>query len=423
MRNPTGKLVLVCCLAQCLFSLQWIGASAHRVVAIGDLHGDLENAREAFRLAQVIDDAGDWATGTDTVVQMGDVVDRGPHGHTILDFLERLKAQATAAGGELLLLLGNHELMNYQADAKFVSPAHMHVFGGLGPWKKEFSTADGHYGRLILSRQAVAVRNGTVFVHAGITADVAKTGPIDELNVKIPTLMRERKFSDPLLGAEGPVWTRKIIYGAQNGDCEPLYAAMQELNRVERLTNPAAPRPMRRMVVGHTIQPNGAMRSFCNSTLLAIDICISQYMVGGGHLGHLEIKERAASSGLAGPAALLPGAASQHETPFFWYPPKPLTKHVLHEPDIPNYLLAARYDAATALDSDDGADEAVFPKRGAALERRVERVTKFGQRSDAENALGLAAVSLLVIGWRVAHNWRAHRMRGSGKKDDFPIAA
>jgi hypothetical protein len=41
-----------------------------RLVAIGDLHGDLGKARKALKLAGVMDDSGRWTGGTATVVQV-----------------------------------------------------------------------------------------------------------------------------------------------------------------------------------------------------------------------------------------------------------------------------------------------------------------------------------------------------------------
>jgi len=39
------------------------------VVAVGDLHGDLNKARRAFRLGGLIDEQDRWAGGTTTAVQ------------------------------------------------------------------------------------------------------------------------------------------------------------------------------------------------------------------------------------------------------------------------------------------------------------------------------------------------------------------
>src|SRR5262245_45911028 len=48
-----------------------------RVVAIGDLHGDLDSARRALVLAGAIDDKDAWIGGKLVVVQTGDEIDRG----------------------------------------------------------------------------------------------------------------------------------------------------------------------------------------------------------------------------------------------------------------------------------------------------------------------------------------------------------
>ena len=50
---------------------------ADRIVAIGDLHGDLAATRRALRVAGAIDEQDQW-TGEDLViVQTGDILDRG----------------------------------------------------------------------------------------------------------------------------------------------------------------------------------------------------------------------------------------------------------------------------------------------------------------------------------------------------------
>ena len=41
-----------------------------RIIAIGDLHGDLEKARRAFRLGGLIDENDRWIGGTTTAVQV-----------------------------------------------------------------------------------------------------------------------------------------------------------------------------------------------------------------------------------------------------------------------------------------------------------------------------------------------------------------
>lgn len=53
---------------------------------------------------------------------MGDILDRGDHEIRILILLERLAAEAAAAGGRLYLLNGNHETMNVMGDHRYATP-------------------------------------------------------------------------------------------------------------------------------------------------------------------------------------------------------------------------------------------------------------------------------------------------------------
>lgn len=48
-----------------------------RIVAIGDLHGDLPHAVRVLRLAELIDMRNKWIGKKTVLVQTGDIVDRG----------------------------------------------------------------------------------------------------------------------------------------------------------------------------------------------------------------------------------------------------------------------------------------------------------------------------------------------------------
>src|SRR5688500_7048381 len=95
--------------------------AAERVVAIGDLHGDVAATKRALKLAGATDDQDRWKGGKLVVVQTGDQLDRGDDEPDILDLLERLSSEAAAAGGALHVLNGNHEVMNVQGDFRYVT--------------------------------------------------------------------------------------------------------------------------------------------------------------------------------------------------------------------------------------------------------------------------------------------------------------
>ncbi|KAK9859321.1 hypothetical protein WJX84_003916 [Apatococcus fuscideae] len=95
--------------------------AAERIVAIGDLHGDVDKTKRALRLGGLIDEAGNWTGGHTVAVQVGDQLDRGGNEVEILYLLERLQKQAARAGGALHVLNGNHEFMNIAGDVRYAT--------------------------------------------------------------------------------------------------------------------------------------------------------------------------------------------------------------------------------------------------------------------------------------------------------------
>ena len=78
LKLTVGALLLVMAGAAC------VGEDEQRIVAFGDVHGDLEAARGALRLAGAIDEQDRWIGGDLIVVQTGDQLDRGDQEQAIL---------------------------------------------------------------------------------------------------------------------------------------------------------------------------------------------------------------------------------------------------------------------------------------------------------------------------------------------------
>ncbi|TFK78387.1 hypothetical protein K466DRAFT_607036, partial [Polyporus arcularius HHB13444] len=51
------------------------GQFTRKIVAVGDLHGDMPNALEVLQMAGVVDENGDWSGEVDFFVQTGDIID------------------------------------------------------------------------------------------------------------------------------------------------------------------------------------------------------------------------------------------------------------------------------------------------------------------------------------------------------------
>ncbi|KAF6144823.1 hypothetical protein GIB67_038922 [Kingdonia uniflora] len=100
----------------------FVSAPGRRIVAVGDLHGDLAQARCAFEMAGVLDSDGRnlWTGGDTVLIQIGDILDRGEDEIAILSLLRSLDIQAKIEGGAVFQVNGNHETMNVEGDFRFV---------------------------------------------------------------------------------------------------------------------------------------------------------------------------------------------------------------------------------------------------------------------------------------------------------------
>lgn len=81
------------------------------VYTIGDVHGEYKKLLHLLHGNNIIDKEHRWCAGDATLWFIGDLVDRGPDGIGVIDLIMRLQTEASAAGGSVGSLMGNHDLM------------------------------------------------------------------------------------------------------------------------------------------------------------------------------------------------------------------------------------------------------------------------------------------------------------------------
>ena len=128
VRRPLlASILLVSALLGAL-TLAGTAAVPPRVVAVGDVHGALPEFASVLQRTGLVDGRRRWIGGTATLVQIGDIVDRGARVRETLDFAMDLEKQAAKAGGAFIPLLGNHEAMNVMGDLRYVTPEIYRTF-------------------------------------------------------------------------------------------------------------------------------------------------------------------------------------------------------------------------------------------------------------------------------------------------------
>jgi hypothetical protein len=96
-------------------------AVEQRIVAVGDVHGDLPDFVAILQKTGLINESRQWTGGDAMLVQLGDVVDRGPKSRESLDLLMDLERQSPLQKGKVIALLGNHEVMTLMGDLRYAS--------------------------------------------------------------------------------------------------------------------------------------------------------------------------------------------------------------------------------------------------------------------------------------------------------------
>eukprot|EP01018_Ginkgo_biloba_P036815 Gb_09744 [translate_table: standard] len=281
-------------------------ASVDRLIAIGDIHGDLQKAREALRVAQVIDENDNWIGGKTTVVQVGDLLDRGGEELKVIYLLEKLKQEAQKAGGAMVIMNGNHEIMNIEGDFRYVTPAAMEEFKrwahwytignnmknlcqGLGQqpdifkdippvlpeaWRARLAAlrpGGPISSRFLANHPTVVIVGGSVFVHGGLLPTHVFHG-LERINEETRDWINGGKgrVGPPFLhGRDAVVWLRKYSERSEGKcECAVLEQALASI--------PGA----KRMVVGHTIQTLG-INGACGNRVIRVDVGMSGGCING----------------------------------------------------------------------------------------------------------------------------------------------
>jgi hypothetical protein len=310
------------------------GAPLHRIVAVGDLHGDFSAWRDILRSASLVNNNGRWTGGDTILIQTGDAVDRGPNSLEIIQDLMRLQKEAARAHGQLIALVGNHEAMNLTGDLRFVSAADYagytdrrsalrreNVYDAnkskiemayrekdpqmsgeaikkawfeafpLGRIEHQIAWSDqGSIGRWVVNNPVVVLLDGTLFVHGGLSpAYVDLT--VAQINARAAAALTARS-TDPTAitnDENGPLWYRGLAQPLASTTGETLAArtpAQIQPAGEDQLDALLAAYDARRIVVGHTPILSG-IAFFWDGKLICIDTGISAAY--GGTVSYLDI--------------------------------------------------------------------------------------------------------------------------------------
>jgi hypothetical protein len=251
----------------------------------------------------------------------------------------RLQDEAERAHGRVIALVGNHEAMNILGDLRYVSPADYAAYtnsrsyqlredvyaanrmaveafyrqrdpnitpdAARQAWLKATPLGSiehqiiwgphGKIGRWLVGNPAVALVDGTLFVHGGISPAYARLS-IDEINKRIDAALNGRVTDDEAITNDpvGPLWYRGLATPNADEVDGPAPGAPEQKGSTappeppveEQLDVLLSGYGAKRIVIGHTVDLSGISMLY-GGRLIRIDTGISY--IYGGKVSYLEI--------------------------------------------------------------------------------------------------------------------------------------
>ena len=243
------------------------------VYVLGDTHGNFDEVVQILQNSKLIDENHQWIGGSVHLVFLGDILDRGKDALRLTWFIYELEQSAAQHGGQIHLILGNHEIMVMSNDLRYVSAkeqqvANMHQVS----YQQLYHPTRSVLGRWLSTKPAVLKIDGILFAHGGIIMGASLKSFNDRVyqytqaplfshlmeqpfdSVSFSQVEREEQ-KDYLYDSFGPFWFRGYVQTDTLGS----YLDAILLNNKAKLH-----------VVGHTTVPN--ISSLYNGKLIATNV-------------------------------------------------------------------------------------------------------------------------------------------------------
>jgi hypothetical protein len=238
-----------------------------RVDSIGiitDIHGEYKTYLNLLKAMGIIDRSLNWKFGRGHLVVIGDTFDRGDMVTEVLWHLFGLEKQAAAAGGQVHVLLGNHEFMIFNKNLNFISDKYRTVEAITNMHYYDLYSTSSVLGKWLRSKPVIITINDIIFVHAGISMEmVQRKLTINQINRRFANSIARNDagliYNDEELAFlyrnKGPIWYRG--YFNEPDFYESRLDSILDFYKKEHI------------VIGHT--PNEGIISLFNTKILGAD--------------------------------------------------------------------------------------------------------------------------------------------------------
>jgi hypothetical protein len=187
--------------------------TTEEIVALGDVHGAYDRLLHLLQVGGIAradpkaKGGYAWAGGKRTLVSVGDLIDKGPQSLEVLDLMMSLQNGARAAGGDVIVTLGNHEAEFVARPGKKKKAEEFErELDARGIDLHDVASGRNDYGRFILGLPVAARVNGWFFSHAGSTSGMSLT----QIGERFRAVVDSGRWKNPfLIGDDSLLEARK----------------------------------------------------------------------------------------------------------------------------------------------------------------------------------------------------------------------
>lgn len=233
-----------------------------RVIAIGDLHGDVRALGAILIACGLLDGDAAWSGGRTHLVLVGDLIGGDRRSRLLLNSVLRLEREAARAGGRVHALLGNHDVLpvvghfDKLTRAERAEYTRMPVPDAAGAALSDAFRGDSVYAKWLRARHTMLKIGDTLFVHAGLDDWALDSDPA-QINADVRDWIAHWQGVGPR-PKKGSRWT---VTGGRKRDGGPLWTRSFKVRGGKRPRGSPSRKTLRailerygvaRVVVGHS---------------------------------------------------------------------------------------------------------------------------------------------------------------------------
>ena len=250
-----------------------------KLIVIADIEGNFNGFLSFLVGNKVVDLNLNWIFESNHLLLCGDLIDRGIYATQVLWLVYKLEQEAAEKGGKVHLILGNHEIMNFQGNVRYNHEKYIKVALEISGKERpdravQFMFSDKtELGKWLRTKNVIKKIGDYIFVHAGLHPEILEYDlNLEEINEQTRASWDTHLYTDEkvdevanfLTGNKCLYWYRGLATDHRHYD----KIHENELNKILDYYR------AKKIVIGHTVVDD--ISTDFNGKVVKIDILHEQ---------------------------------------------------------------------------------------------------------------------------------------------------